>query len=244
MEPWNWKSAHWKISNYALEFSKAYRLSIGQVCYTCAECKRGVYCRSDGMLKLLPYTHSRILQAANAAHLIVVLTLYDLAYVSSEQAVLYCSQPSATNLSVPQADWPRLSCRNQGGRLPKQQQVLQKCFLKDTIGWTQGAFIQEKRHNKHCWYDPAWRYSGQSEHNNQIFSCIQSHKQDPLKRCSTACVAFLQFYFLSNVIQLVFDDIHEDVVTDEVVAMSCWFSFCICFHPHSAFQELLIFQCV
>ena len=112
------------------------------------------------------------------------------------------------------------SCRNQSGWLPKQRQVLQKCFLKDTIGWTQGVFIQEKRHNKCCWFDPAWRDSGQFEHNNQIFSCIQSHKHDPLKRCSTACVAFLQFYFLSNVIQLVFDDIHEDIVTDEVVAMS------------------------
>ena len=136
MDPWNRK-----ILNYALEFSKAYRLSTGQVWYTCTECKRGVYCRSDGMLNLLSYTHIRILQAASAAHLTAVLTLYDLAYVSSEQAAQHCCQPSATNLSVPQADWPRLSCRNQGGWLPKQRQVLQKCFLKDTIRWTQGIFI-------------------------------------------------------------------------------------------------------
>ena len=54
-----------------------------------------------------------ILQAADVVHLTVVLC--DLAYVSSEQAVLHSSDPSAVDLSVPQADRPTLSCTNQAG---------------------------------------------------------------------------------------------------------------------------------
>ena len=42
------------------------------------------------------------------------MVLCDLAYVSSKQTVLHCSEPSAIDLSVPQAD--RLSCSNQGRR--------------------------------------------------------------------------------------------------------------------------------
>ena len=73
------------------------------------EGKRGVYCRSDGTEKLLSCTRSGILLAANAVHLTVMLC--DLAYLSSDQAVLRCSEPS---VSVPQADRPRLNCSNQG----------------------------------------------------------------------------------------------------------------------------------
>ena len=54
-----------------------------------------------------------ILQAADAVNLRVVLC--DLAYVSSEQAVLHCSEPSAVDLSVQQAGRPTLSCSNQAG---------------------------------------------------------------------------------------------------------------------------------
>ena len=78
------------------------------MCRTKLEGKRGVYCRSDGTQKLLSCTRSGILQAASAVHLTVVLC--DLAYLSSDQAVLRCSEPS---VSVPQADRPRLSCGNQ-----------------------------------------------------------------------------------------------------------------------------------
>ena len=74
----------------------------------------------------------KVLQAASAVHLTVVLC--DLAYVSSKQAMLHYCEPSTVKLSVPQADRPRLSGSNQGGRLSKLGQVLQKCFFKDTIG--------------------------------------------------------------------------------------------------------------
>ena len=52
--------------------------------------KREVYRRSDGTQKLLTCTGSVMLQAASAVHLTVVLC--DLAYISSEQAVLHCSE--------------------------------------------------------------------------------------------------------------------------------------------------------
>ena len=54
-------------------------------------------------------------------------------HVSSEQAVLHCSETlrSAIDLSVPLADRLRLRCGNQSVRLSKRGQVLQKCALKD-----------------------------------------------------------------------------------------------------------------
>ena len=74
----------------------------------------------------------KILQAASAVHLTVVLC--DLAYVSSKQAMLHCCELSTIKPSVPQADRTRLRGSNQGGRLSKLGQVLQKYFLKDAIG--------------------------------------------------------------------------------------------------------------
>ena len=67
------------------------------------------------------------------------MVLCDLVYISLEQAVLHCSEPSENDLSVQQAD--RLSCSNQGGRLSKRRQDLSKCFFKDTVGWTKGVEI-------------------------------------------------------------------------------------------------------
>ena len=75
--------------------------------------KRGVYGRNDGTQKLLSCTRSGILQAASAVQLTVMLC--DLASVSSEQTVLHSYEPTAIDLSVPQADRPRLSCSNQTG---------------------------------------------------------------------------------------------------------------------------------
>ena len=68
-------------------------------CRAKLEGKRGVYCPSDGTQKLPSCTRSWILQAANAVYLTVVLC--GIAYASSEQAMLHCSQPSAIDLSVP-----------------------------------------------------------------------------------------------------------------------------------------------
>ena len=76
--------------------------------------EREAYCRDDGTQKLLSCTRSGMLQAASAVHLTVVLC--DLAYVSSKQAVLHCSEPSPIDQSVPWADRPRLSYSNQGRR--------------------------------------------------------------------------------------------------------------------------------
>ena len=67
--------------------------------------KRGVYCRNDCTQRLPSCTRSGILRAANAVKLTVMLC--DLASVSSEQTVLHSSEPSAIDLSVPQADRPR-----------------------------------------------------------------------------------------------------------------------------------------
>ena len=75
--------------------------------------KKEVYCRIDSTQHLLSSTRSRIVREARAVHLTVVLC--DLAYASSEQAVLHCSDPSAVDLSVQQADRPTLSCSNQAG---------------------------------------------------------------------------------------------------------------------------------
>ena len=73
-----------------------------------------MYCRSDGTEEVLSCIRCGILQAADAVYLTVVLR--DVAYVSSEQSVLHFSEPSAISLSVSQADRPRRSCNNQGGR--------------------------------------------------------------------------------------------------------------------------------
>ncbi len=76
--------------------------------------KREVYRRSDGRQELRSCIRSGISQAANGVHSAVVL--YGLAFVSSERAELHCSEPSAVDLFVPQANRLRLSCSNQGGR--------------------------------------------------------------------------------------------------------------------------------
>ena len=111
-------------------------------CRAKLEGKRGVYCRSDGTEKL-SCTRSGILLAANAVHLTVMLC--DLAYLSSDQAVLRCSEPS---VSVPQADRPRLNCSTQGMsdqllvRLTKQNSSREmyshtrhKATIKNTIAF-------------------------------------------------------------------------------------------------------------
>ncbi len=76
--------------------------------------KREVYRRSDGRQELRSCIRSGISQAANGVHSAVVL--YGLAFVSSERAELHCSEPSAVDLFVPQANRLRQSCSNQGGR--------------------------------------------------------------------------------------------------------------------------------
>ena len=65
--------------------------------------------------KLRPCTRRGIVQAASAVRLTVVL--WGLGHVSSEQAVLHCSETSrsATALSDPVADRLRLRCGNQSG---------------------------------------------------------------------------------------------------------------------------------
>ena len=100
------------------QFSKASPLGTGgcvklDLCRAKLKGKREVYCRNEGTQKLLSCTRSGILQAASAVQLTVILC--DLASVSSEQTVLHSSEPSAIDLSVPQTDWPRLSCSNQTG---------------------------------------------------------------------------------------------------------------------------------
>ena len=110
---------------------KAFRLWIGgcvmfDIRRAKLKSKREVYCRIDSTQHLLSSTRSRIVREARAVHLTVVLC--DLAYASSEQAVLHCSDPSAVDLSVPQADRPRLSCSNQGKMLSKGRQVCKSAF--------------------------------------------------------------------------------------------------------------------
>jgi len=53
-------------------------------------------CQSGCTQKLLSCTRSRILQSTSLVHLTVVLC--DLAYISSEQAMLHSSEPAAVNL--------------------------------------------------------------------------------------------------------------------------------------------------
>ena len=88
--------------------------------------KREVYCQIDSTQQLLSSTRSRIVREAREVHLTVVLC--DLAYAFSEQAVLHCSDHSAVDLSVPQADRPTLSCSNQGKMLSKGRQVCKSAF--------------------------------------------------------------------------------------------------------------------
>ena len=66
---------------------------------------------------------------------------HGLAYVSSQQAVLRWSEPSALYLFVLQTDRPWLSCSGGGGSLRTRRQVLLKRFLKYAIGWTQSVLI-------------------------------------------------------------------------------------------------------
>ena len=121
--------------------------SVGEVCRCKVKLKgkREVYCRSDVTQKLLPCTCSGILQAASAVHLTAVLR--DLAYVSSEQAMMNCSETSEIDPWVPHEDRPRLSCSNQGGRLritlplassivrPLLFVVVRCCSLPECVGW-------------------------------------------------------------------------------------------------------------
>ena len=79
--------------------------------------KREVYRRSDGRQELRSCIRRGILQAANGVHSAVVL--YGLTFVFfffSERAELHCSELSAVDLSVPQANRLRQSCSNQSGR--------------------------------------------------------------------------------------------------------------------------------
>ena len=76
--------------------------------------KGEVYRQSDGRQELRPCTCSRISKATNGGNSAVVL--HGLTFVSSEQADLHCSEPSAVNLSVPQTNQLRQSCSNQGGK--------------------------------------------------------------------------------------------------------------------------------
>ena len=63
--------------------------------------KKGVYRRSDGGQGLRFCIRSGISQATNGVHL--TEALHGLAFLSSERVPLHCSEPSAIDLSVPQA---------------------------------------------------------------------------------------------------------------------------------------------
>ena len=80
--------------------------------------KREVYRRSDGRQELRSFIRSGISRAANGVH--SAAALYGLAFVFvfvfSERAELHCSELSAVDLFVPQANRLRQSCSNQGGR--------------------------------------------------------------------------------------------------------------------------------
>ena len=72
---------------------------------TCREklkSKREVYRQSDGRQELRSCIHSEISQAANGIHSAAVL--HGLAFVFSERAELHCSELSAVDLFVPQAN--------------------------------------------------------------------------------------------------------------------------------------------
>ena len=64
--------------------------------------KRKVYRRSDGRQELRSCIRCRIDQAASGVHSAVVL--YVLGFVFSEQATLRCSELSAVDLFVPEAN--------------------------------------------------------------------------------------------------------------------------------------------
>ena len=96
---------------------------------TCREKLKGnreVYRRSDGRQELRSCIRSRISQAANGGRSAVML--YGLAFVCfvclfvcffvffSEQAKLHCSEVSAVDLFVSQANRLRQNCSNQGER--------------------------------------------------------------------------------------------------------------------------------
>ena len=63
--------------------------------------RREVYRRSDGRQELWSCIRSGISQATNGVHL--TEALHGLAFLSSERVPLHCSEPSAIDLSVPQA---------------------------------------------------------------------------------------------------------------------------------------------
>ena len=81
-----------------------------------------VQCRSDGIQELRSCIRSGISPAAKGVNSPVVL--YDLAFVTSEPTELHCSEPSAVDLFVPQANRLTLSCSNQAGRQSKPLLVL------------------------------------------------------------------------------------------------------------------------
>ena len=77
--------------------------------------KREVYRQSNGRQELRSCIHNGISQAANGVHL--AAAFYGLAFVFfvfffSERAELHCSELSAVDLFVPQANRLRQSCSN------------------------------------------------------------------------------------------------------------------------------------
>ena len=72
--------------------------------------KREVYRRSDSKQELRSCIRSGISQAPNGVHSAVALNGLD--FVSSERAELHCSELSAVDLFVPQANRLRQSCSN------------------------------------------------------------------------------------------------------------------------------------
>ena len=85
--------------------------------YTCREKlkgKREVYRHNDCRQELRSCIRSGISHAANGVNSAVML--YGFIFVSSERAELHCSESSAVDLSVPQANRLRLNSSNQGGR--------------------------------------------------------------------------------------------------------------------------------
>ena len=77
--------------------------------------KRAVYRRSGGRQELRSCIRSGISQAASAVHSAAALSYFMVSLsVFSERAELLCSELSAVDLFVPQANRLRQSCSNQG----------------------------------------------------------------------------------------------------------------------------------
>ena len=123
LESWSNKTERTVTNRFEIAFKGFSKVSCSTIggCMKPDRCrkklkgKRKMYRQSDGRQELQSCIHSRISQATNGVHSVVVL--YGLAFVSSERAKPHCSEPSTVYLFVLHANQQTLSCSKKALKL-------------------------------------------------------------------------------------------------------------------------------